>query len=218
MAVARQFLSRERVLAAALASADVDGLESLSMRGLGGQLGVEAMSLYNHVKNKDDLVAGMCELAWREVEPPPAGTPWREGVRGLALSTHAMLLRHPWMIPRRGSPGGPPQIRCINALLGCLREDGFAPMVAYHSEHVVDSFVFGYAHQEVWYAASAASLEGEAAALEAARAFEGLAHLQEHIGHHIQQAQTGEDGGFEFGLDLILDGLAGLRTSSPAGH
>ena len=141
----RKPLSRERILDAALAFVDDEGIEALSMRKLGQALGYEAMSLYNHVKNKDDVLDGMLDLVLAEMEAPDpeGGLP---AIRAAALSAHQALRRHPWaagllMTPTRVRPG---RLGFMDALLGALRAAGFTAETTYHAYHVIDAHIIGF--------------------------------------------------------------------------
>src|SRR5215471_5911538 len=142
----RRPLSRERILAAALELVDEQGIEALSMRKLGQALGgYEAMSLYNHVANKDDLLNGILDLVLAEMDPPApdGGLP---SIRAAALSAHEALRRHPWaagllMAPARVRPG---RLAFMDALLGALRTAGFSAETTYHAYHVIDAHIIGF--------------------------------------------------------------------------
>src|SRR6185503_8577277 len=143
-------LSRERVLDAAFALADEIGVESLSMRRLAKALGVEAMSLYNHVGSKDDLLDGLVDLVFEEIEPPPSGVDWRTAMRRRAVSTREALRRHPWAIglmEARSQPG-PSSIALHEAVLKTLREAGFSLAETVHAYSVQDAYIYGFALQE----------------------------------------------------------------------
>src|SRR4051812_19585483 len=120
-------LNRERVLRAAIALADRDGLEALSMRKLGTELGIEAMSLYNHVKNKSDLLDAIVDLVLTDIEVPPAGTPWKEAMRSRSISAHDVLVAHPWAAMQIMSrlTIGPGMTKYLDSTLGRLLEGGF---------------------------------------------------------------------------------------------
>ena len=138
-------LSRERVLHAALALADEAGIASLSMRRLGQALGVEAMSLYNHVANKDDLLDGIVELVASEIELPSDAVDWKEGLRQTAISSHEVFLRHRWacslMMRPRASPA---RMRWMEAVLRTLRQAGFSADMTHHAYHALDSHITGF--------------------------------------------------------------------------
>ena len=146
----RRPLSRERVLSAAVAFADENGIASLSMRKLGETLGVEAMSLYNHVANKDQLLDGMVDLVFGEIALPAGGADWKTQMWERAESARQALRRHPWAITlmsTRTSPG-PATLRHHNAVIGSLREGGFSIQMAAHAFSALDSYIYGFALQE----------------------------------------------------------------------
>src|SRR3954469_15012987 len=142
-------LNRDRVLKAAIRLADKEGIESLSMRKLARSLGVEAMSLYNHVANKGDLVDAMFELVMTEVELPPGSGRWDAAVRSYAIDMHDALIRHSWAgnlavgLGRGGVPR-PSRLAQIDWLLGRLREGGFSRELVYHGYHVLDAHILGF--------------------------------------------------------------------------
>ena len=143
----RKPLSRDRVLRAALKLADDGGLDALSMRKLAQQLGVEAMSLYNHVGSKEDLLDGLVDLVFEEIEPPPSGVGWRTAMRRRAVSTREALRRHPWAIglmEARSKPG-PASIALHEAVLKTLREAGFSLAETVHAYSVQDAYIYGFA-------------------------------------------------------------------------
>jgi AcrR family transcriptional regulator len=203
-------LNRERVLRTAVALADESGIASLSMRKLGEALGVEAMSLYNHVANKDDLLDGMIDLVFGEIDLPGGGAGWKSAMRRRATSVREALTRHPWAIglmESRTSPG-PATLRAHDAVIGSLREAGFSVALAAHAFSALDSYIYGFALQE-------ASLPFRTTEETAEVAQMILAHLRPDEYPHLRELavehvlQPGYDYGneFEFGLDLILDGL-----------
>jgi AcrR family transcriptional regulator len=206
------------VLRAAIALADEAGIESLTMRKLARELGVEAMSLYNHVANKGDLVDGIVDLVVGEIELPSSAEDWDVAIRRCAISAHEALLRHPWacslvMSPSTApSPGArTPRLVYIEWLLGRLREAGFPPELAYHAYHALDSHILGFTFWQLGHSAAAKSLGKDFADLAASFLRELRAgdypYLAEHVEQHL--AAPNDDGAreFEFGLDLILDGL-----------
>ena len=147
----RRPLTRERVLRAAVALADRHGVESLTMRRLGGKLGVEAMALYKHVANKDEILDGIAELVVGEIEIPAAGSEWRTAMRQRAVSARRVLKRHPWAIGLMESRGssGPATLRYVDAVLGTLRGGGFSVEMATHAFWLLDSYVYGHVIQEI---------------------------------------------------------------------
>src|SRR3954464_1434932 len=139
-------LSRERILRTALELADEGGIESVTMRKLGQVLGFEAMSLYNHVANKDDLLDGMLDLVLAESEPPSPVGDWDAAIRESAISVHDALRRHPWSCNLLMDPGRirPARLRYMDLLLGRLRTAGFSAEMTYHAYHVLDGHIFGF--------------------------------------------------------------------------
>jgi hypothetical protein len=192
------------------------------MRKLAGSLGVEAMSLYNHVDGKGDLVGSIVDLVFGEIELPDEGTEWHTAVRKCAVSANEVLLRHPWACSLAlGSTGGPSmngaRIRYMDWLLRQLDEAGFPPGLAYHGYHVLDAYIFGFTYWQLGHmgAANAISEDGDLSNLVTTfvpqlRAA-GFAHLAVHAEQHL--SPPGGEGSFEFGLDLILDSLERARLS-----
>ena len=211
-------LNRERVLRAAVALADEGGFESLTMRKLAGELGVEAMSLYNHVANKDDLLDGMVDLVFAEIELPSTDGDWKTAMRARAVSTRAALNRHRWAIGlmEGRTTHGPANLGLHDAVLGCLRAAGFSLEMTVHAYSVQDSYIYGFALQERDMSSESAD-DFAAEAQRQMQAYQAVLadypHLVEVVGGHV--AKTGYDYATEFlfGLDLILDGLDGLRDA-----
>jgi AcrR family transcriptional regulator len=203
-------LSRDRVLQAAVALADTGGISSLSMRKLGEALGVEAMSLYNHVASKGDLLDGMIDIVFSEIDLPSGDGDWRAAMRRRAISARQVLRRHRWAIglmESRTSPG-PATLRHHDAVLGCLRRAGFPVELTAHAYSLLDSYIYGFALQE----ASLPFGTGEEAAHVAEEISGQFAsgqypYLTEMAMEHV--VQPGYDYGdeFETGLDLVLDAL-----------
>jgi AcrR family transcriptional regulator len=215
-AAARVPLTRDRVLREAVAMADETGLAGLTMRQLGQRLGVEAMSLYNHVANKDDLLDGMADLVSAEFAVPVPGQDWREALRLSATSAHEVLRRHPWagaLLESRSSPG-PARLRYLNGVVGALVDSGYSIQLAYHAVLTLDSYIYGFALQE----ASAPVPPDQAA--EAAEAFVAGLPADEYP-HLVAMAQLVMDpaydrsADFDFGLTLVLDALDGLQVPGP---
>jgi AcrR family transcriptional regulator len=146
--VPRRPLNRERVLRAAAALADRDGLGALTMRRLGQELGVEAMSLYKHVANKDEVLDGIAELVLAEFELPTADVGWREAMCRRAVSARAALARHPWatVVLSRSGPN-PAMLRNLDSVIGSLRRGGFSVAQAARAFSLLDSYIYGYAVQ-----------------------------------------------------------------------
>jgi AcrR family transcriptional regulator len=203
-------LTRERVLATAVALADRGGIGSLSMRKLAQELGVEAMSLYHHVANKDDILDGLVDVVFSEIDLPSGEEGWRAAMRRRAISAREALRRHPWatgLMESRPTPGAA-NLRHHDAVLGVLRGAGFPVELAAHAYSLLDSYIYGFALQE---ASLPFHTPEEAAQVAQAIMAEFPAseypHLTEIAVDHV--LQPGYDYGNEylFGLDLILDGL-----------
>ena len=206
-------LSRERVLAAALALVDARGLEALSMRNLAQELGVEAMSLYNHVENKEDILAGILELVVAEAPPPADDLDWKPALRGWAIAAHEAFVRHPWAarIWMASSRPSPARFEDADTVLRRLREAGLPPSVVCHAFHVLNGYTLGYTLQQLDLPYDDQELKQFAATVLAdfpAAAYPDLAaHIQQHL-----EPRYEETGSFEFGLELILDGLEELLS------
>ena len=205
-------LTRERILEAAVALADESGIESLSMRKLGSAMEVEAMSLYNHVANKDDLLDGMIDVVFAEIDLPSAED-WRTSMRERAISARRVLSRHRWAIglmESRTSPG-PETLRHHDAVLGCLRAGGFTVAQAAHAFSALDSYVYGFALQEKGLPFDTPEETAELAQVMLAQfPADTYPHLFEFAAEHVMKPGYDYGDEFEFGLDLILDGLERL--------
>jgi AcrR family transcriptional regulator len=209
-------LSRERVLQAAVDLADRDGLGALTMRQLGSELGVEAMSLYKHVANKEEILDGIVELVIGEIEIPDKGVHWKEAMRRRAFSAREVLSLHSWaigLLEARGS-SGPAALRYLDAILGSLRLAGFSIENAAHAFWLLDSYVYGHVIQETSMPISASEegTDSKRSILEQ-DTIDEYPHLVE-IGEHAQRSGFSFDSEFEFGLDLILEALEQTATSA----
>lgn len=215
VATSRHPLTRERVLQAALELADQDGIDALSMRRLGRALGVEAMSLYNHVADKDDLLDGLADIAVGEIEVPPIDDDWRMAVRRRAISMREMLTRHPWagsLILSRANPS-PARSRYPEAVLAGFRQAGFSVESAVHAFFTLDSYVYGFAVQERNLpSGTQEELAGVAQIMLAALPTAEYPRLSEVIVDLMLKRGFDYAEEFEFGLDLILDGLERIRA------
>jgi Transcriptional regulator len=212
----RARLSRERVLRAAIALADAGGIESLTMRKLGVELGVEAMSLYRHVANKGDLLDGMIDGVFGEIDLPSGGIDWRTAMRRRAISAREVLSRHRWAIglmESRATPG-PATLRHHDTVLGTLRGAGFSIAMAAHAYSALDSYIYGFALQEPSLPFDTAEESAAVAQAIMARFASGeYPHLTEMVVDHVMQPGYDYGNEFEFGLDLILDGLERARPT-----
>ena len=208
-------LSRERVLAGALAIADAGGLESLTIRSLAQKLGVKPMSVYHYVANKDDIIDGIVDLVFTEIELPSPGGDWRTEMRRRADSVRRVLGAHPWsiwLLQSRTSPGAG-TLRHHNAFIATLRTAGFSVAATAHAFALLDSYVYGFALSE-----ASLPINGPESVTEVAEGMMHLfaagdyPHLVEFSVEHV--LKPGYDFGleFEFGLNLILEGLAESAT------
>jgi AcrR family transcriptional regulator len=209
-------LSEQRVLETAVAYADRHGLEALSMRKLGDELGVAGMSLYHYVPNKDRLIDGMIDLVFAEIEPPSLDVDWKEAMRRRAVSTREALNRHRWAVGHMEGRGnhGPANLRLHDSVLGCLRAAGFSLEATVHAYSVQDAYIYGFVLQEADMTPETSEDFAAVAEQQMETYKDVLAdypNLVEVVGGHV--AKAGYDYGTEFlfGLDLILDGLDAHR-------
>ena len=202
-------LTRQRVLEAAMRIADEGGFESLTMRGLGQELGVQAMSLYNHVANKDEIRDGIVELVMNEIEPP-SGPDWKTAVRESAMSAHDAFVRHPWAcsLQMESTSVSPARLRWMEDLLRTLREAGFSPNLTHHAYHALDSHITGFTLWQVSFPFETHDeLVDLAEHLLRQISADEYPYVVEHAQEHIEPPDPEEPSEFEFGLDLILDAL-----------
>jgi AcrR family transcriptional regulator len=217
-------LSRERVLRAAVKLADEGGIESVTMRRLAEELGAEAMSLYYHVANKDDVLDGIADAVAREInqaadrdEVPSGAANWKTAMRRRILSARQVLLRHPWApgLFEARTTTSPAIIRHFDALVGLMRDGGFSYDLAHHALHALGSRALGFS-QELFDPGDGTG-PGDATATapaDMASQFPHLAAMLTEIAHDDPASTLGwcdDQTEFEFGLDLILNGLDSLR-------
>ena len=213
----RQPLSRDRVLRAAVALADKKGAESLSMRNLAKELGVEAMSLYNHVANKDDLLDGMVDLVFSEIDIPPYDGDWKAVMRTRANSTRDALNRHRWAngLMESRAKLGLDSIRVHNAVLGYLREAGFSIELTVQAYSVLDAYIYGFALQEMTIPfedadEAAAVARAQIERQDPAELLAQFPYIAEVVGGHVAETGYDFDESWAFGLELILDRIDAL--------
>ena len=208
----RAALTRERVLRAAVAIADEGGLESLSMRKLGQELGVEAMSLYNHVANKGDILDGMVDLVSGKFEVASREANWKAAIRQSAISAHEVLLHHPWACslamsrPRVGAA----KLRYVDSMVGALRAAGFSIQMAHNAMHAIENHISGFTLQELSFPSNVEEMGPEVVAILLRRQTVGEYPSLSEVdlgANHDDQIE------FEFVLDLILDGLERVRDT-----
>ena len=210
-------LSRERVMRAAMALADAGGIESLTMRKLGHELGVEAMALYRHAANKDDIIDGIVDLVFSEIGLPPTDVGWKEAMRQRATSLRDVLARHRWAIglmESRTNPG-PANLGHHDAVIRSLRASGFDMAMAAHAYSLLDGYIYGFALTKMNLPfESTADITEMAQSMLQPFPFNAYPHLADFITEHAMKPGYDFADEFEYGLDLILDGLE--RALSPA--
>ncbi len=214
----RKPLSSPRVLQAAVALADEAGLEAFSMRGLAQELGVVPMALYKHVANKEELLDGMVDIVFSEIELPSEDLDWRTAMRRRAISTREALKRHSWAIGMMESRNpGPANLRNHNAVMGCLRKAGFSFKMAIHAYSLQDAYIYGFALQEKDLAFETPDGAGQAAQRRA-QTIDALENYPYLVEIAKELPDSGYDNAVEFawGLDLILAGLDRLRNAAAA--
>jgi len=218
-ATQRQPLTRDRVLAGAIAVADAGGLEALTIRSLADALGVKPMAIYHHVARKDAILAGMIDAVFAEIALPPSDMDWRAAIRVRAGSARDVLRRHPWAIglmDSRREPG-PSTLRHHEAVIGTLQAGGFPIEVVGHAYSLLDSYTYGFVVQEATLPLDVEDGPGAAEAfldvLDAAE-YPNLAGLAAEV---ASGSGDGADDEFAFGLELVLDGLERLRAGRTRG-
>jgi AcrR family transcriptional regulator len=209
-APARTPLSRERVIRTAVAVADEKGAAALTMRAIAEPLGVEAMSLYHHVAGREDILDGMVDAVFAEIDLPPRDADWKSALRHRADSARAVLLRHPWavgLMDSRSQPG-PATLRHHDAVIGTLRAGGFSVPMAAHAVSLLDSYLYGFVLQELSLPfRGAAELDEVAGAILRDMPADTYPHLTELATEHVLKPGYDYADEFTFGLTLILDAL-----------
>ena len=209
--MARAHLTREKVVDAAVAVADAGGLSAVSMRNVGRELGVEAMSLYHHVADKSALLDAMVDWIFTRIELPAPDDGWRDGMVRRADSARAVLAAHPWalgLVDSRRTPG-PALLTHHNAVLGCLRRNGFTVELASHAFSVIDSYVYGFVLTEMNlpFSDGADELVGEFTDTLPVADYPYLAELAQTV---VTESYRFADE-YSYGLDLVLDSIAVRR-------
>lgn len=205
-------LSRERILRTALRLADEGGLNALSMRKVAQELGVRAMSLYNHVANKDDMIDGIVDRVIGEIELPRFDLDWKMAMRQRAFSAHEVLLKHPWaaMAIMSRINVGPAMLRYVDTTIGCLREAGFSWEMADHAWNAIDSHIYGFTLQELNFPVEASEYAETAESFISYIPPDQYPYMHQLSLYIIDGSYNGLHD-FEFGLDFVLDGLDKLR-------
>ncbi len=209
-------LSRQRVLRQAMSYADEHGIQALSMRRLADDLGVAPMSLYRHVANRDDLVDSLVDQVFDEMAQPPSGNDWKTGLRQRAISARDALLRHRWAIgvmESRSHPG-PANLRHHDAMLGTLRSAGFSIAMAAHAFSVLDSYIHGFVLEMSNLPFTPEEAAGVSEAMLQPFPLDEYPNLRLMATEHVMQPGYDYGHEFEYGLDLILEGLQRAREAA----
>ena len=211
-------LSRDRVLRTAMSVADAGGLDMLTMRTLGQELGVGPMALYRHIANKDDLVDAIIDLVFAEIGLPPTDADWMTAMRERAISVRDALLRHRWAVPlmeSRRHPG-PANLQHHDAVIGCLLGAGFDMAMAAHAYSVLDAYIYGFALTKMTLPFETGEEVAEVAqTMLQPFPLNAYPNLAAFITEHAMKPGYDYGDEFAFGLDLILDGLE-ERARQPA--
>ncbi len=212
----RPAMSRERVMRAAMDLADRDGMESLTMRRLARELGVEAMTLYYYVARKDDILEGIADLVASEIELPSGGEDWKAATRRRAVSAHEVLARHPWasMLWVSSAALGPGRLQHMDAGLRVFREAGFSRELTEQAFHAVENHIVGYTLQDVASAIDRETVAEAGASFLGTLPVDAYPFLVEHVMQHLEGPGHVDEGDFEFALDLILDGVERIRNGA----
>jgi AcrR family transcriptional regulator len=209
-------MSRDLVLSTALRVADEEGIDGLTMRRLAQELGVEAMTLYYYVANKDEILSGIVDLVHAEIELPGPGDPWKPALRRTATSAHEVMLRHGWASAYWLRTGLTPEhLRYMEAILGCLRAGGFTPYQTHLAYHALESHIVGFT---LWLAGMALPDDLTDLANEVLREVPADEYpaFVEHIHEHLRPPRRTDVGAFAFALDLLLDGFERMRAGGSA--
>ncbi len=206
------------MLESAIELADEVGIESLTIRKLASRLGVKPMSIYHHVANKNEILDGMIDLVFSEIDKPRTDTDWKTAIRHRCVSARAVLGRHGWATPlmeSRKAPG-PETLQHHDAVIGCFRRAGFSIELTAHAYALIDSFVYGFAMQEANLpATSGAELADLAETIIEPLPAADYPHLVELANEHVTRPDYDFGNEFSFGLELILDGLEATATQAP---
>jgi AcrR family transcriptional regulator len=212
-------LTRERIVEAAVRVADEGGLAQVTMRNVAKELGVEAMSLYHHLDGKSALLDLLADWIFTRIELPRAGRPWRQAMHDRAASARAALAAHPWalgLVESRRSPG-PHLLAHHDAVLGCLRLQGFSVGLAAHAFSAIDAYVYGFVLTEVSLPFEPGeSAEEFADGLRGVLDVDAYPHLVEMIAEQVTGKHYAYGDEFDFGLELVLDGLERHLDDEPS--
>ncbi|MDH5753389.1 MAG: TetR/AcrR family transcriptional regulator C-terminal domain-containing protein [Deltaproteobacteria bacterium] len=220
----RRTLTRERVLQAAIELADEEGISGLSMRRLGTRLGVKAMSLYNHVASKEELLEGVIDLLLKDVPLPSPDDDWKDALRRRAESYRQIFLRHPWALGMLEASRNPVDsaMRYTEAMSGCLRRTGFSYGMIIRALYVMDSYIYGHALQE-----SASPFENMEEVKDLVQTLQGtipikeFPNLVEFMREYVLKGDINRlhpENSFRFGLEMIIDGLDRAKEEDDPGQ
>lgn len=211
-------LSRDAIVTAAVALADAGGIEAVSMRRLGQELGVDPMSLYRHVGSKDALLDAMSDAVVAQIEPVTDAGSWQASARATMLAARAAMLEHPWTVELRSSRAAPTpaELRHLDTLLGILRDGGFSVALTHHAIHVLGSRVLGFSQDLYDDGGDTPPHEAEAMARALAGSHPRLAELAVAVTHTGALGGCDDDAEFVFAIDLVLDGLERRRALEAA--
>ena len=211
----KQRLSAERVLDAAMALADEIGIEAFTIRKLADALDTKPMTIYHHIPSKEAIIDGLVDRVFAEIERPPADLPWQQAIRQRCVSARVALRRHPWATPlmeSRTNPG-PETLGHHDAVLECLFAAELPTELAAHAYALLDSYVYGFALQEASLPATSGVAMHELVAAMSAQ-LEDYPNLARFTVDHVLAPDYDFTAEFEFGLDLILDGLSAAADRS----
>jgi AcrR family transcriptional regulator len=207
---ARQSLNRGHIIEGAVELADVIGVDALTIRKLATALDTKPMSIYHYVANKEAIVDGMVDMVFSEIDLPKTDIDWKSAIRQRSASARAVLSRHPWAVPlmeSRRTPGVA-TLRQHDAIIGCLRNGGLSVEMTAHASAVIDAFIYGFAIQEASLpATSGKEMEDLAESIFETMPVDEYPHLMELATEHVLQSGYDFGNEFDYGLNLILDGL-----------
>lgn len=209
-------LTRDAIISAALSLADTDGLEALSMRRLATELSVKAMSLYNHVSNRDEIIDAIVERVIEEMDAPDLSLPWDAAIRAQGHATHDTLLRHPWSslaIMSRMNVG-PARFRYVDRMIGCFLNGGFSISDADYAMNMVESYIYGFTLQELTFPLEAGTYQETAASYIDAIPSDRYPYLH-RMTHAVMYGEYDGTHDFSRGLDAIIEAFAAEGNGPP---
>lgn len=213
----RPTLTKSAIIGAALSLADTDGLESLSMRRLATELSVKAMSLYNHVSNRDEIVDALVERVIEEMGAPDLSLPWNTAIRAQGHATHDALLRHPWaslaIMSRMNI--GPARFRYVDRMIGCFLNAGFSIPDADYAMNTVESYIYGFTLQELTFPLRDGTYQETAAAYIDAIPSDRYPYLH-RVAHAVMHGEYDGTHDFSRGLDAIIETIQAGSNASPS--